>query len=57
VSPGTSVAPLALEPFGATETLRIGSIQDLVPAGELRVIGVGEMLGDDALEQPARLRI
>jgi hypothetical protein len=38
------------EPFGATATLRIGPIRDLTPSGELRVVNVGEMLGDDVLE-------
>ena len=44
------------EPFGAAATLRVARVEDLVPTGKLRV-GVGQMLGDDALEQPARLRI
>ena len=38
------------KPLGAAAPLRIGPVEDLVPPGELRVIGVGEMLGDDALE-------
>jgi hypothetical protein len=36
--------------FGAATTLRIAPIDDLVPPRELRVIGVGEMLGDYALK-------
>ena len=38
------------EPFRPAVPLRIVAIEDLVPAGKLRVIGVGQMLGDDALQ-------
>jgi hypothetical protein len=31
-------------------TLRVGPVENLVPTRELRVIGVGETLGDDALQ-------
>jgi hypothetical protein len=37
------------KPLGAAATLRIIGIEDFVPAGEPRVVGVGETLGDDAL--------
>ncbi len=41
--------PLA-KPIGAPVTLRVASIQNLVPAGMLRMVGVAKVLGDDALE-------
>jgi hypothetical protein len=44
-----ALAALA-KPFGTPATLRVGAIEDLMPAGALWVIGVGQTLGDDALE-------
>jgi hypothetical protein len=41
--------PALAKPLSAAVPLRVGPIQNLVPAGELRVIGVGKMLGDEAL--------
>jgi hypothetical protein len=34
------------EPFGTAVTLTVSPIQDLVPPCKLRVVGVGEVLGD-----------
>ena len=49
--PTPGMASLALaEPFGAPLTLRIGPVQNLVPAGEFRIVRICELLGDDALE-------
>lgn len=49
--PRISVAAL-VKPFGAAMTLRIGAIEDLVPAGKLRVVGVGQALGDCPCIEP-----
>jgi hypothetical protein len=37
-------------PFGAPTSLRAAPVANLVPAGEPRVLGVGQTLGDDALQ-------
>jgi hypothetical protein len=36
------------EPFGAPATLRTAPIEDLMPPGEFRLVGVSKMLGDNA---------
>jgi len=41
-------SPLA-KPLGAPTTLRIAAVEDLVPAGEPRIVDIGETFGDDAL--------
>jgi hypothetical protein len=47
----SDVASSTLEdPFGATATLRVARVHDLVRPRELRVKGVGEMLCDYALK-------
>jgi hypothetical protein len=47
----SGIVPLALaKPFGADATPRIGRVENLVPPSELRVVGVGETLGGDALQ-------
>jgi hypothetical protein len=37
-------------PFGAPATLRVAAVEDLVPASELRLVGVAQTLGNDALK-------
>ena len=44
------------EPFGASLTLGVISVQDLVPAGELWIVRVSEFLGDDALRTQSVFR-
>jgi hypothetical protein len=43
-------SPCARKPFSTPATLRIGLVQDLVPASVFRVVGVGETFGDYALQ-------
>ena len=38
------------EPFGAPLTLGVIAVEDLVPAGELSIVRICELFGDDALE-------
>jgi hypothetical protein len=41
----SSASSALAEPFGAAAPLRVGAIENLMPAGELRMLAVGEMLG------------